>query len=293
MIFQSLDHVMIAVADLDAATASYRTLLGRAPSWRGEHPTYGTRNTLFRLENTYIELLAAVGGAKTAPADAIRDALGERSERPFGLALAVADVRAAANFLRGRGLRIADPADGEGIDERSGRRRTWRSAFIDPTTAGGLRLLLIQHTSPPNLLPRALSVVDETSVCLGVDHVVLFTSELNATLRLWTGTFDIPEIWRRDFLDRGTRNVGLELGGITIECITRTNPVAGAVADRFWGLAYTVLNCEHAVARVRAAGIDIDNPRGGLAPGTQIATMRWHGTPTLLIQRDATVPSSE
>ena len=54
----TLDHVVIAVRDLDAATADYTALLGREPSWRGEHPKYGTQNTLFRIDNTYIELLA-------------------------------------------------------------------------------------------------------------------------------------------------------------------------------------------------------------------------------------------
>lgn len=291
MVFNGLDHIIIAVTDLDVATTTYRTLLGRTPSWRGEHPTYGTRNTLFRLEQTYIELLAPVAGARTPWSDSLREALGDRVERLFGLALAVNDIRATANFLRGRGVRVADPADGEGVDERSGRHRTWRNAFIDPTTAGGLRLLLIQHTSPASLLPRALSVADDASVCLGVDHVVIFTSELNATLRLWVDTFDVPEIWRRDFPERGTRNVGLDLNGITIECITRRDAIAGSVADRLWGVAYSVLDCERAVARVRAGGIETDQARAGLAPGTQVATVRWRGTPTLLVARETIPPS--
>ena len=54
----ALDHVVIAVADLETATSDYVALLGRAPSWRGSHPQYGTRNTLFRIDNTYLELLA-------------------------------------------------------------------------------------------------------------------------------------------------------------------------------------------------------------------------------------------
>ena len=54
----TLDHLVIAVRDLAAATDVYARLLGRRPSWRGSHPTYGTANTLFRLENVYVELLA-------------------------------------------------------------------------------------------------------------------------------------------------------------------------------------------------------------------------------------------
>ena len=44
-----------------AAMDLYGRLLGRRPSWRGEHPGYGTANTLFRLDNTYLELLLELG----------------------------------------------------------------------------------------------------------------------------------------------------------------------------------------------------------------------------------------
>ena len=57
----SIDHIIIAVSDLAEASAEYSALLGRQPSWRGSHPDYGTANTLFKLDNTYIELLAADG----------------------------------------------------------------------------------------------------------------------------------------------------------------------------------------------------------------------------------------
>ena len=59
----SIDHIIIAVSDLAEASAEYSALLGRQPSWRGAHPDYGTANTLFKLDNTYIELLAADGAA--------------------------------------------------------------------------------------------------------------------------------------------------------------------------------------------------------------------------------------
>ena len=59
--FESLDHVVLGVRDLADATRRYATLFGRRPSWRGEHPGQGTANTLFKLHNTYLELLAPEG----------------------------------------------------------------------------------------------------------------------------------------------------------------------------------------------------------------------------------------
>jgi catechol 2,3-dioxygenase-like lactoylglutathione lyase family enzyme len=291
MMFQTLDHIIIAVADLDEATSDYRSLLGRSPSWRGSHPQHGTRNTLFRLENTYVELLATNAAVESLGGQSVREALApDRRERPFGLALGVEDIKAAVNFVRGRGLRASEPIEGVGVDERSGRRRTWRSAWIEPATAAGLRLLLIQHTSPPTLLPRGLAVADVTSFCLGVDHVVVVTRDLPASLRLWTEAFRLPERWRLDFPERGTSNVGLALGGITLELILRTDRSSGGAPDRFWGVAYEVAECDQAVVRLREAGITVDDPRPGLARASRVATVKWQRTPSLLIERQAEPP---
>ena len=76
----TLDHLVIAVRDLDAATATYARLLGRTPSWRGAHPHYGTANTLFRLDRTYAELLSPVGAG--AVADGLNDHLQRHGEGP-------------------------------------------------------------------------------------------------------------------------------------------------------------------------------------------------------------------
>lgn len=284
MTFASIDHVTLAVADVGTATAAYSALLGRAPSWLGHHPTYGTRNALFRLDNTYVELLA---GSATTPAPAmLRDAIGNRLERPFALAIGVADIDAAVELVRSRGVQVTDPTDGEGIEDHSERRRTWRNAWLDSATTRGVQLMLVQHTSAPDLLPPATTTADPESVCTGVDHLVMFTPDLEATLRFWAETFGIGERWRRDFPQRGTRNVGLVLDRITIECVTQLSAPPAGARDRFWGVAYRTPNCDRAAERIRAGGIEIDAARPGLAPRTRVATVRWQRTPTLLLARE-------
>ena len=79
----TIDHIIIAVSDLAEASAEYSALLGRQPSWRGSHPDYGTANTLFKLDNTYIELLAADGDGMAA--DIVNGILGERGPCLGGL----------------------------------------------------------------------------------------------------------------------------------------------------------------------------------------------------------------
>jgi len=278
-----LDHVVLAVADLDAAAADYTRLLGRAPSWRGTHPAFGTRNVLYRLDDTYVELLAPHDPAGPL-AQVVAAALGARSERAFALALGVGDVERAVADAKAYGVVAGDPAPGEGSDDASGRVRTWRSAFVDPASVRGLQLLLIQHTTPPDALPPAPTLHEPASICTTVDHVVVFSDDIEASVALWSGAFGSAPLWRRDFPERGTRNVGLDLGGVTLELIMRTDRAASGRGDVLWGVAYRVADCARAVERLRAAGATIDDPRPGLAPGTRVGTVRWQRTATLLIE---------
>ena len=57
----SLDHLIIAVNDLDEAENNYKKIFGMKPVWRGEHKELGTSNSLFNFDNTYFELLSATG----------------------------------------------------------------------------------------------------------------------------------------------------------------------------------------------------------------------------------------
>jgi len=275
-----LDHLVLAVADLDEARALYTRVLGRSPSWSGHHPALGTRNVLFRLENTYVELLAGAG--EGAVGERLRLALGQRRERPFALALGVADLDSAVLRLRAAGLAVSDAAAGEGRDDASGARRTWRSAFLAEASVRGLRLFLIQHTSPAERLPPAAATASAGTLD-AVDHVVIFTPDLDAARALWCDTLGLREAWRRDFAERGTRNLGLALGDLVVELIQRTDRPASGRGDFFWGVAYRSRDCDAAATRLRAAELPADEPRVGLLPATRVTTLRWQRTPTLVI----------
>lgn len=280
-----VDHVVIAVADLEAATQRYSLLLGRRPSWFGAHPTFGTRNALFRLDNTYVELLAADAAATSVLAEMLRADLGERSERPFMIAVGMASIDTGVAALRAAGSVVSDPFTGEGIDDGSGVRRTWRNAMLAADSSRGLRLLLIEHLSSPELLPMAAPVAEAHAVCSGVDHLVVFSPTATTAAEWWSTSFAARPQTQQTFAERGTLNVLVEVGDIVLEFIQPANPKRPLAHDRFWGIAYRVADLEAAVERLRAAGLAADPPRSGLAAGTRVATVRWDGVPTLLIER--------
>ena len=57
----SLDHLIIAVKNLEEAEQNYKKIFGTPPVWKGEHKELGTANVLFNFKNTYFELLAIKG----------------------------------------------------------------------------------------------------------------------------------------------------------------------------------------------------------------------------------------
>jgi len=182
----TLDHLVIAVRDLDAASASYQRLLGLKPSWHGRHPAYGTANVLFRLDNTYIELLAPAPDpprVRLQPDEgspwlrALRDHLDTSGEGLYAIALGTGDIDRAVADSRARGLTVADPAAGDGVDLETGTRRQWRNARIDPQSTGNVRAFFIQHISPPGALPLA-APVNSGAPITGIDHVVVASSDL-------------------------------------------------------------------------------------------------------------------
>ena len=46
---KSLDHLIIAVNNLEEAEQNYQKILGIKPSWRGHHKEWGTSNSLFKV----------------------------------------------------------------------------------------------------------------------------------------------------------------------------------------------------------------------------------------------------
>ncbi len=97
-----LNHVAIAVADLEAAAAQYRDVLGAKVSGPADLPEHGVTTVFVELPNTKIELLHPLG--EDSP---IRKFL-ERN--PAGglhhVCYEVGDIHAARDQLMAKGARI-------------------------------------------------------------------------------------------------------------------------------------------------------------------------------------------
>src|SRR5262245_32777088 len=119
-----LDHVVVAVRDLDAGIKAYETLLGRAVSWRSEAFGGGAEVAAFGLANAALELIAPSGEGPTA--ERLRTVLDREGQGLASIAFAVDDIGRAHRRLQRVGLDPEPVIDGESVDRPSGARRRWR-----------------------------------------------------------------------------------------------------------------------------------------------------------------------
>jgi len=286
-VLNALDHAVIAVRNLETASDTYTRLLGREPSWRGRHPQIGTANTLFRLENTYVELLSPEG--EGAFAIELRRRIAHNGEGLLALAFATDDANDCAVSLRQRGVAAAAPVDGQGQESTSGAVRRWRNVYLPESETRGVPLFVIEHQSPRDALPLAEPIASSGSTVSTVDHVVIMTADPSATCALYRDKLGLRLALDRTFESRGLRLLFFRVGGITVECAAHLEAApAPDVPDRLWGISYRVVDLAAAHDRVAKAGFDVSDVRRGQRPGTLVCTVRreTHGVATLLIGPD-------
>ena len=111
---RGIDHLVIAVADLDAATSELEGALGLAFTAGGRHPGAGTANRIAFLGEPYLELIAvqdeAIARERPIGAAALRALDAGGGLATYALADDALEVTVAE--LRVNGSRIGEPAHG-------------------------------------------------------------------------------------------------------------------------------------------------------------------------------------
>jgi methylmalonyl-CoA epimerase len=127
-----IDHVGVAVADLDEALALYRDGLGMELEHRETVTEQGVEAALLGVGEGHVELLAPLG-----PDTPVGRYLAKRDPGIHHVAYAVADIDAALATLRGAGMRLIDEQPRIGI-------RGSRVAFLHPAAVGGVLTEIVQ-----------------------------------------------------------------------------------------------------------------------------------------------------
>jgi hypothetical protein len=159
-----IDHLVIAVHDLDEAAQELERLVGLAATGGGRHPTLGTQNRLAWLGDSYVELVSiadrgvARGSWLGVPTIAALEGGGGLVTWAIATDSIVADIAA----LRASGARFGDPTAGERV-RPDGSVVRWRLAV------GGA----LGPAEPPFLIehdPLSAEWTDTDRAARGAEH---------------------------------------------------------------------------------------------------------------------------
>ena len=130
--FARIDHIGVAVEDLDAAIALHETTYGMALVHRETVTEQGVEAVLLDVGENHVELLRPL--AEDTP---VGKFLAARGPGLHHVAYQVHDIEAALEQLRQQGARLIDETPRTGI-------RSSRVAFVHPKSSGGVLTEIVQ-----------------------------------------------------------------------------------------------------------------------------------------------------
>jgi hypothetical protein len=173
-----IDHVLYAVADLEAGATRFEEDLGLESVPGGKHPGWGTANRIVPLGPDYLELIGVADPAVASSSESGRLVL-DAGDRLVGWAVATDDIGSVAARL---GLELQ-----RGTRKRpDGVRLAWRLAGVgDALRSNGTLPFFIQWDGPSVLHPGG-----DPSAPAGISWVEVAGDE--AELRAWLGEAELP-----------------------------------------------------------------------------------------------------
>jgi methylmalonyl-CoA/ethylmalonyl-CoA epimerase len=129
---QKIDHIGVAVSDLEAAMETFTQLLGIPPRNKETIESQKVEVAVFEIGGSSVELLQG-----TVADSVISKFVARRGEGLHHVCVEVDDLDSALQRLQDAGMELAD-APSEGADGS-------RVAFVHPRSAHGVLLELVEH----------------------------------------------------------------------------------------------------------------------------------------------------
>jgi methylmalonyl-CoA/ethylmalonyl-CoA epimerase len=131
-VFGRIDHIGVAVDDLEGAVALYRDRLGMREQHRERVEEFGVDAVLLEIGDGHVELLSPLS-ADTG----VGRFLESRGPGLHHVAYQTDDIDSALEAMRAAGLRLIDERPRTGI-------RASRVAFVHPESTGGVLTELVE-----------------------------------------------------------------------------------------------------------------------------------------------------
>ena len=276
-----LDHLIVAVKDLDEAESNYKKIFGVDPVWRGEHKELGTANVIFNFKNTYFELLASNGVGLGS--DFVNTTIEESGEGLIGFVLGSENIKLTFDSIKNKGHLLGDISDGEGTNLKNNETRKWKNLFLPLELTRGIFTFIIEHTEGNLPMPNHFNDASINKL----DHVVITTNDADGFIEIYRDIFDIRLALDKVIEHWDTRMLFFRLNETTIEVVAKEHNNKNP--DELWGLAWEVESIAKTRKRLINEGVEITEIKDGIKENTLVATIKSHtyDVPTLLIQHIA------
>ncbi len=129
---QKIEHIGIAVRDLEASIKIYENMLGIAPYKTEEVPSEKVMTVFFRTGESKIELLGA-----THPESPIAKFIDKRGEGIHHIAFGVEDIYVEMERMRAEGYKLINDSPKRGADNKL-------ICFVHPKDTSGVLIELCQ-----------------------------------------------------------------------------------------------------------------------------------------------------
>ena len=273
-----LDHLIVAVKDLDEAESNYKKIFGVEPVWIGEHKELGTANVIFNFKNTYFELLASNGVGLGS--DFVNTTIEESGEGLIGSVLGSENIKLTFDSINNKGHLLGDISDGEGTNLKNNEIRKWKNLFLPLELTRGIFTFIIEHTEGNLPMPNRFNDASINKL----DHVVITTNDADGFIEIYRDIFDIRLALDKVIEHWNTRMLFFRLNETTIEVVAKEHNNKNP--DELWGLAWEVESIANTRKRLINEGVEITEIKDGIKENTLVATIKshTHDVPTLLIQ---------
>ncbi len=147
----------------------------------------------------------------------------------------------------------------------------------------GVRIELCERQE--RAAPSPLAGSDEAAAISTLDHIVVRTPNPERAVALYAGRLGLDLRLDRSNPAWGSRLLFFRCGDLVVEIAHDLKKGVSDGPDHLWGLSWRTPDIAKANARLKAAGIDVSEPRDGRRPGSQVFTVKNHtgGVPTLVI----------
>lgn len=183
---EKIDHVILAVNDLDKGVAQFKSMTGIEPVYGGVHPNSFTHNALVSLSgNTYLEIIAPRPDAQNVPEEFKKyDSL-----TPWGWAINTKNIEDTKERMKAYGFVSSENQPGS-RSKPDGTLLSWTTFVLQDQRdfpffiEWGKGVVHPSTTSPKGCVLRGLSISSTNE-----KSFVKLNSALNLGLRLSEGEF--------------------------------------------------------------------------------------------------------